>query len=91
MAPLSPFDAGGPRPRLLLLSWLNGGGAERVALHLMGHEALSGFDIRMDLLRRTGPYLRFADPPVLTIAAGPKAGFRPRAAIRASTARTGWR
>jgi glycosyltransferase involved in cell wall biosynthesis len=46
---------------LLLLSWLNGGGAERVAVHLLNRQALGRADIRMGLLRREGPYLEDAD------------------------------
>ena len=56
-----PADA--PRLRvLLLLSWLNGGGAERVAVHLMNRSDPSRFDMRMGLLRRAGPYLPLVDP-----------------------------
>jgi glycosyltransferase involved in cell wall biosynthesis len=53
----------GPRLRvLLLLSWLNGGGAERVAVHLMNRSDPARFDMRMGLLRRAGPYLPLVDP-----------------------------
>jgi glycosyltransferase involved in cell wall biosynthesis len=47
---------------LLLLSWLNGGGAERVAVHLMNRSDSSRFDMRMGLLRRAGPYLPLVGP-----------------------------
>jgi glycosyltransferase involved in cell wall biosynthesis len=47
---------------LLLLSWLNGGGAERVAVHLMNRSDPARFDMRMGLLRRAGPYLPLVDP-----------------------------
>lgn len=47
---------------LLLLSWLNGGGAERVAVHLMNRSDASRLDMRMGLLRRSGPYLPLVDP-----------------------------
>jgi glycosyltransferase involved in cell wall biosynthesis len=47
---------------LLLLSWLNGGGAERVAVHLMNRSDPERLDLRMGLLRRAGPYLPLVDP-----------------------------
>jgi len=60
---VSTRPADGPRLRvLLLLSWLNGGGAERVAVHLMNRSDPSRFDMRMGLLRRAGPYLPLVDP-----------------------------
>lgn len=37
------------------------GAAERVALHLMGNKALSGFEIKLDVLRRAGHYLAAVD------------------------------
>ena len=46
---------------MLLLAWLNGGGAERVAVHLLNHVDRSRFDLRMALLRRAGPFLQDAD------------------------------
>jgi glycosyltransferase involved in cell wall biosynthesis len=46
---------------LLLLSWLNGGGAERVAVQILNTQALGAADISMGLLRREGPYLDEAD------------------------------
>ncbi|HEY1605883.1 MAG TPA: glycosyltransferase [Allosphingosinicella sp.] len=58
-----PRTDGRPRLRvLLLLSWLNGGGAERVAVHLMNRSDGARFDMRMGLLRRSGPYLPMVDP-----------------------------
>lgn len=60
---VSPRSADGPPLRvLLLLSWLNGGGAERVAVHLMNRSDPSRLDMRMGLLRRAGPYLPLVDP-----------------------------
>lgn len=46
---------------LLLLSSLHGGGAERVAVHLLNHLDPKRFDVRMGLLRAAGPYLKQAD------------------------------
>lgn len=46
---------------LLLLSSLHGGGAERVAVHLLNHLDPERFDVRMGLLRAAGPYLKHAD------------------------------
>jgi glycosyltransferase involved in cell wall biosynthesis len=52
----------GPRLSvLLLLSWLNGGGAERVALHLLNSQALGALEVDMGVLRREGDYLGQAD------------------------------
>jgi glycosyltransferase involved in cell wall biosynthesis len=42
---------------LLLLTSLHGGGAERVAVHLLNRLDPARFDVRMGLLRATGPYL----------------------------------
>ena len=47
---------------MLLLSSLHGGGAERVAVHLLNRCDPERFDVRMGLLRRTGPFLSEADP-----------------------------
>ncbi|HEX4736211.1 MAG TPA: glycosyltransferase [Allosphingosinicella sp.] len=55
-------DDGSRLKVLLLLSWLNGGGAERVAVHLMNRSDSTRFDMRMGLLRRAGPYLPLVDP-----------------------------
>lgn len=46
---------------LLLLSSLHGGGAERVAVHLMDRLDPDRFDIRMGLLRAAGPYMDQVD------------------------------
>ncbi len=46
---------------MLLLSSLNGGGAERVAVHLLNRCDPGRVDVRMGLLRRTGPFLNDAD------------------------------
>ena len=42
---------------LLMLSSLHGGGAERVAVHLLNQLDPKRFDVRMGLLRKAGPYL----------------------------------
>lgn len=47
---------------MLLLPSLNGGGAERLAVHLMNRMDPGTFNVRMGLLRRAGPYLRQVDP-----------------------------
>ncbi|MDB5693071.1 MAG: glycosyl transferase, group 1 [Alphaproteobacteria bacterium] len=58
----SPSPDGRRLRVLLLLSWLNGGGAERVAVHLMNRSDPARLDMRMGLLRRAGPYLPLVDP-----------------------------
>lgn len=50
---------------LLLLPSLHGGGAERMALHLLQHFDRETFDVRMGLLRRSGEYLDQADPSLI--------------------------
>jgi glycosyltransferase involved in cell wall biosynthesis len=47
---------------MLLLSSLHGGGAERVAVHLLNRCDPTLFDIRIGLLRRAGPFLGDTDP-----------------------------
>ena len=47
---------------MLLLSSLHGGGAERVAVHLLNCSDPAQFDVRIGLLRRAGPFLDAADP-----------------------------
>lgn len=47
---------------MLLLPSLHGGGAERVAVHLMRHMDPARFDVRMGLLRKSGPYVPMVDP-----------------------------
>jgi glycosyltransferase involved in cell wall biosynthesis len=47
---------------MLLLSSLNGGGAERVAVHLVNRCDPAIVDVRLGLLNRTGPFLADADP-----------------------------
>lgn len=59
---LQRFDAGGPFRVLLLLPSLQGGGAERVAVHLLNQCDPSLLDVRLGLLQRTGPYLAEVDP-----------------------------
>lgn len=51
---------------LLLLSSLHGGGAERVAVHLLNRCDPSLVDVRMGLLRKAGPFLADADSGELT-------------------------
>jgi len=52
---------GRPVRVLLLLSSLHGGGAERVAVHLMNELDPTRFDMRMGLLRAAGPYMDQVD------------------------------
>lgn len=59
---LQQFDAGGPFRVLLLLPSLQGGGAERVAVHLLNQCDPTLLDVRLGLLQRTGPYLAEVDP-----------------------------
>ncbi len=47
---------------LLLLSSMHGGGAERVAAHLVNRCDPAVVDVRIGLLRRAGPFLEMADP-----------------------------
>jgi len=58
---LGPYARVAAPKVLLLLSWLNGGGAERVAVHLLNRQALAGAEVSMGLLRREGPYLEDAN------------------------------
>jgi hypothetical protein len=46
---------------MLLLSSLHGGGAERVAVHLLNRCDPALFDVRMGLLRQAGPFVAEAD------------------------------
>ncbi|MEM9189172.1 MAG: glycosyltransferase [Myxococcota bacterium] len=46
---------------MLLLPSLHGGGAERVAVNILNHADRERFDIRIGLLRRSGPYLDDVD------------------------------
>jgi glycosyltransferase involved in cell wall biosynthesis len=59
---------GRPTRVLLLLTSLHGGGAERVAVHLHGHLDPDRFDVRMGLLRASGPYLDLVDRDRLIVA-----------------------
>jgi glycosyltransferase involved in cell wall biosynthesis len=62
-----------PEPKLrvlLLLPSLHGGGAERVAMHLMKHADRARFDVRMGLLRKTGPYVAELDDARVDVAVG---------------------
>ena len=52
-----------PRPRVMLLApSMHGGGAERVAAHLINRCDPASVDVRLGLLQRTGPYLPDVDP-----------------------------
>ena len=53
---------------LLLLTSLHGGGAERVAVHLLNGLDPARFDVRMGLLRAAGPYLAEADASRIAVA-----------------------
>lgn len=59
---------GRPARVLLLLTSLHGGGAERVAVHLHDHLDPDRFDVRMGLLRASGPYLGLVDHDRLIVA-----------------------
>ncbi len=77
---------------LLLLTSLHGGGAERVAVHLLNDLDPARFDARMGLLRAAGPYLAEADASRIAVAPdgdkrfdfdGPNSGlFRPGKLLR---------
>ena len=59
----------GPRPRIMLLApSMHGGGAERVAAHLVNRCDPSVVDVRLGLLQRTGPYLQDVDPARVEVA-----------------------
>jgi glycosyltransferase involved in cell wall biosynthesis len=66
---------GRPARILLLLTSLHGGGAERVAVHLLRHLDTARFDVRMGLLRASGPYLDLVDATRLLVASGGDAHF----------------
>jgi glycosyltransferase involved in cell wall biosynthesis len=53
---------------MLLLSSLNGGGAERVAVHLVNRCDPDIVDVRIGLLNKTGPFLADADPTRIDVA-----------------------
>ncbi len=53
---------------MLLLSSLNGGGAERVAVHLLNRCDPDIVDVRMGLLNKSGPFLADADPTRVDVA-----------------------
>ena len=58
-----PWLPEGPPSRvLLLLGWLNGGGAERVAVQLANDLNGGALDVRMGLLRRAGRYIDLVEP-----------------------------
>ena len=66
---------------LLLLGWLDGGGAERVSIHLLNRSP-PDLDVRMGLLRRAGPYLPQADPARLHVRPWRRAGRDPSSPAR---------
>ncbi len=57
-----------PARVLLLLTSLHGGGAERVAVHLANRTDPAAADVRIGLLRGTGPFLKDVAPSRLMIA-----------------------
>ena len=66
MARDDPGGKGGrPLRVLLLLSSLHGGGAERVATHLLKLNDGRTMEVRIGLLRRAGPFLADADPALV--------------------------
>lgn len=65
----TPPDGAQGRVRvLLLLSSLHGGGAEKVAVHLLNHLDPGRFETRMGLLRASGPWLADADRSRIMVA-----------------------
>lgn len=66
---------GRPLRVLLLLSSLHGGGAERVALHLLNRLDRARYDVRMGLLRAAGPYMDMADMSRVIVAPNGEAHF----------------
>lgn len=56
-----PLVIGRPLKVLLLLSSLHGGGAERVAVHLLNGLDPQRIDARMGLLRKAGPYVSLVE------------------------------
>ena len=56
------FDAENRVRVLLLLASLQGGGAERVAVHLLNRSDPALINVRLGLLQKSGPYLAHADP-----------------------------
>jgi len=59
---------GRPVRVLLFLTSLHGGGAERVAVHLVNQLDPQRFDVRIGLLRAAGPYLEQVDRARLIVA-----------------------
>ena len=71
-----PLMIGRPLKVLLLLSSLLGGGAERVAVHLLNGLDPQRIDARMGLLRKAGPYVSLIeDERRLLVASGGEALF----------------
>jgi glycosyltransferase involved in cell wall biosynthesis len=66
---------GRPVRVLLLLTSLHGGGAERVAVHLLNRLDRDRFDVRMGLLRASGPYLDQVDGDRLIVTPGGEKRF----------------
>ncbi|MEW6277001.1 MAG: glycosyltransferase [Candidatus Eremiobacterota bacterium] len=68
MSTRRPLTRSERRRVLLLLPSLQGGGAERMALHLLNHADPAHFDVRIGLLRMAGPYLSSVDVRRLDVA-----------------------
>ena len=66
VTPLVQTPAGARARVMLLLGSLDGGGAERVAVNLLNRCNPHALDIRLGLLRRTGPYLDEVDADKVT-------------------------
>lgn len=66
---------GRPVRVLLLLTSLHGGGAERAAVHIFNRLDRDRFDVRMGLLRASGPYLDQVEPERLIVAPGGEEHF----------------
>ena len=66
VTPLAQAPAGARARIMLLLGSLDGGGAERVAVNLLNRCDSHALDIRLGLLRRTGPYLDEVDADKVT-------------------------
>ena len=66
VTPLVQTPAGARARVMLLLGSLDGGGAERVAVNLLNRCDSHALDIRLGLLRRTGPYLDEVDADKVT-------------------------
>ena len=56
-----------------MLPSLNGGGAERAAVHILNHLAADRWERSMFLFSRTGPYLDELDPSIALASASGRA------------------